>query len=199
MDTATGGSLGLLGVAVANGLVIAVIVTAILPISGGHINPAVTVALLLAKKIEGKMAAQYIVTQLLAAVAGALLLKVLFPAVGGEASNWGTPRIAGEITLIRAIVIEASLTVLLMIAVFGTAVSREAPAVGGFAIGSAVLVDILVGGPLTGAAMNPARAFGPALVSQSWEGHLTYWVGPIAGGMVGTMLWRGILLPRDQR
>ena len=83
-----------------------------------------------------------------------------------------------------------------MSAVFGTAVSPDAPRVGGFGIGLVLLFDILVGGPLTGAAMNPARAFGPALVSGEWLGHVVYWVGPIAGAILAALLWEYVLLPK---
>ena len=81
-------------------------------------------------------------------------------------------------------------------AVFGTAVSPDAPRVAGFGIGLVLLFDILVGGPLTGAAMNPARAFGPALVSGQWLGHVVYWVGPIAGAILAALLWQYVLLPK---
>ena len=74
--------------------------------------------------------------------------------------------------------------------------SPDAPRVGGFGIGLVLLFDILVGGPLTGAAMNPARAFGPALVAGSWIGQLVYWIGPILGGILAAFLWEFVLLPR---
>ncbi|HVD32746.1 MAG TPA: aquaporin, partial [Gemmatimonadales bacterium] len=108
----------------------------------------------------------------------------------------GVPVIAGSMSLSQAIGLELILTFFLMSAVYGTAVSPDAPRVGGFGIGLVLLFDILVGGPLTGAAMNPARAFGPALVSGEWVGHGVYWVGPIAGAVLAALLWEHFLMPR---
>jgi aquaporin Z len=108
----------------------------------------------------------------------------------------GVPVIASSVSLGQAIGIELVLTFFLVSAVFGTAVSPDAPRVGGFGIGLVLLFDILVGGPLTGAAMNPARAFGPALVAGTWVGQLVYWIGPIVGGILAALLWEYVLLPR---
>jgi glycerol uptake facilitator-like aquaporin len=83
-----------------------------------------------------------------------------------------------------------------MSAVFGTAVSPNAPRVAGFGIGLVLLFDILVGGPLTGAAMNPARAFGPAVVAGQWLGHVVYWIGPLAGAILAALVWEYGLLPK---
>lgn len=196
-DTASGGQLGLLGIAAAHALVLAVLVTALMTISGAHFNPAVTLAVWLARKIDGRRAGLYVVVQLMAAVVAALLVKQLFPGAAGQATDYGLPRVSGEIALTQAIVIEAILTVFLVSAVFGTAVSPEAPKVGGFAIGLALLFDILAGGPLTGAAMNPARAFGPAVAAADWHGQAVYWIGPGLGAAVAALLWSRVLLPRS--
>jgi aquaporin Z len=99
----------------------------------------------------------------------------------------GLPVIASSVSLGQAIGLELVLTFFLVSAVFGTAVSPDAPRVAGFGIGLVLLFDILVGGPLTGAAMNPARAFGPAAVSGEWVGQLVYWVGPIAGAILAAL------------
>ena len=101
-------------------------------------------------------------------------------------------------TLGQGIAVEAILTFFLVSAVFGTCVNPKAPNVGGFGIGLVLVFDILVGGPLTGAAMNPARAFGPALVSGQWVAHIVYWVGPILGGLAAALLWEYVLLPRRE-
>ncbi len=198
MDNVTGGGLGLVGVALAHALVLSVMVTATMTISGGHLNPAVTIALYLAKKIDMKLGGLYIVTQLLAAAVAALAIKGLLPATAGEVAAYGAPSVSGSISVVQAVAIEAILTFFLVCAVFGTAVSSEAPKVGGFGIGLVLLFDILMGGPLTGAAMNPARAFGPALVAQQWQAHYVYWIGPILGGLTAAFLWVGLLLPRGE-
>jgi aquaporin Z len=197
VDAAKGGALGLTGIALAHATVLAVMVTALMTISGAHFNPAVTFAVWMASRINLGRAALYLVAQLLGAVAAAALVKALAPSMAGEVTSYGVPRIAGDITLTKAMFIEAVLTLFLVSAVFGTAVSSEAPKVGGFGIGLVLLFDILVGGPLTGAAMNPARAFGPALIANDWHGHAAYWIGPLLGAAVATIIWAKILLPSE--
>jgi aquaporin Z len=195
VDAAMGGALGLTGIALAHAGVLSVLVTATMTISGAHFNPAVTFAIWMTDRIETGRAGLYVLTQLAAAVLAALALRWLAPAMAGDVTSYGVPRIAGDVTLTSAIFIEAVLTLLLVSAVFGTAVSPEAPRVGGFGIGVTLLGNILVGGPLTGAAMNPARAFGPALVGADWVGHAAYWIGPLFGAALAAILWGKILLP----
>jgi aquaporin Z len=189
--------IGLLGIALAHAVVLSVMVSATMTISGGHLNPAVTIGLLVGRRIDVVSAAAYIVTQLAAAVVAALLVKQLLPPNAVRGAVLGTPVIASSVTLAQAIGLELVLTFFLVSAVYGTAVSPDAPRVAGFGIGLVLLFDILVGGPLTGAAMNPARAFGPALVAGAWVGHLVYWVGPILGGILAALLWEFLLLPRS--
>ena len=198
VNEARAGALGLTGVALAHAMVLAIMVTALMRISGAHFNPAVTLGLWLNNRIEAKDAGLYVVTQLIAAVVAALLIRGLLPAGAGEITGYGTPRIAGDVDFMKAIVIEAILTFFLVSAVFGTAVSSQAPSgIGGFGIGLVLLFDILVGGPLTGAAMNPARAFGPALVAGEWVGQGAFWVGPLLGGAVAALVWGKVLLPKE--
>lgn len=188
--------IGLLGIALAQAVVLSVMITATMTISGGHLNPAVTLGLLIGRRIDVGSAAAYIVAQLAAACAAAFLLKLLLPPSAVRNAMLGVPVIASSITLQQAIGLELILTFFLVSAVYGTAVSPDAPRVAGFGIGLVLLFDILVGGPLTGAAMNPARAFGPAAVSGEWVGHLVYWIGPIAGAILAALLWEYLLLPR---
>jgi MIP family channel proteins len=188
--------IGLLGIALAHAVVLSVMITATMTISGGHLNPAITLGLLATRRISAGSAAAYVVTQLAAAVAGAFLVKALLPVAAVRSALVGVPVIAGSMSLSQAIGLELVLTFFLMSAVYGTAVSPDAPRVGGFGIGLVLLFDILVGGPLTGAAMNPARAFGPALVSGEWVGHGVYWVGPISGAVLAALLWEHFLMPR---
>ena len=193
------GALGLLGIALAHAIVLSVMVTALMRVSGAHFNPAVTFGLWLANKIEAKDAGLYVLTQLVAAVVAALLVKTLLPSVAGEITGYGVPRIASDVDLIQAILLEAILTFFLVSAVFGTAVSPEAPSgIGGFGIGLVLLFDILVGGPLTGAAVNPARAFGPAAIANDWLAQAAYWIGPLLGGAVAALVWGKVLLPRRE-
>lgn len=190
---------GVQGIAIAHAIVLSVMVTATMPISGGHLNPAVTIGLLVARRTNGRSAAAYIVAQLIGAVLAALAVKAIFPLGVTRPIALGTPAIAGNIQLGQAIALEAILTFFLVSAVFGTCVNPEAPKVGGFGIGLVLLFDILVGGPLTGAAMNPARAFGPALVANQWVAHGVYWIGPILGGIIAALLWEHVLLPKRDR
>ncbi len=187
---------GVLGVAVAHALVLSVMITATMSISGGHLNPAVTLGLLSARRTTAATAGAYIVAQLVGAVLASLLIRTIYPVAVWRAVSLGTPSIAGSITLPQALIIETVLTFFLVSAVFGTCVNPDAPKVGGFGVGLVLLFDIIVGGPLTGAAMNPARAFGPALVSGQWVGHLVYWVGPIVGGVLAALFWEHLLLPK---
>ena len=191
-----GANYGLLGVAVAHAMVVSIMVTATMNISGGHLNPAVTLGILISRRISARDAALYVVAQLVGALLAGLMLKLILPANVARVLLYGTPTIANNVTMGSAIAVEAILTFFLVSAVFGTVVSPEALKVGGFGVGLVLLFAILVGGPFTGAALNPARAFGPAVVSSTWVGHAAYWVGPLLGGLVAGLLWAGVLLPK---
>jgi len=190
---------GIYGIATAHALVLAIMITATMAISGGHINPAVTIGLLVARRTTARTAGAYIVAQLIGAVLGALAIKAIFPIGVTRPIALATPAIASNIQLSQAIALEAILTFFLVSAVFGTCVNAEAPKVGGFAVGLVLWFDIIVGGPLTGGVMNPARAFGPALVAGQWVAHGVYWVGPILGAVVAALLWEHVLLPPRER
>ncbi|HEX9729204.1 MAG TPA: aquaporin [Gemmatimonadales bacterium] len=187
--------LGLTGIALAHAVVLAVMVTVTMRISGGHLNPAVTFGVWMAGKISLRRSLFHIASQIAAGIVAALAVRWLLPAAPGAAMGYGVPRVAAGVSLTEAILLEGVLTLFLVSAVFGTAVSRDAPQVGGFAIGLVLLFDIMIGGNLTGAAMNPARAFGPALVANEWTGHLIYWIGPLFGAAVAGFLWSKLLLP----
>src|SRR5436189_4085769 len=189
MAAAVSGGVQSMIVAAAHGVGMAIIVSTTMNISGGHINPAVSFGLFVAGKINGKTLGQYVGAQLIGALVGAALLKVILPWGPVHASAAGTPQLSITTDGLHGILIEAMLTFFLVSAVFGTAVSSESPKVGGFGIGLVLLFDILMGGPLTGAAMNPARAFGPALVANDWHGHAAYWIGPLFGAAVAAILW----------
>lgn len=196
MDHYTGGGVGLVGIALAHAVALAVAITATAHISGGHINPAVTIGAWIGKVIDGRMALIYIVAQLLGAVVAASFLSSLYPAASVEAVSLGTPMLADGVSVSTGIMVEAILTFFLVFAVFGTAVDARAPKLGGWAIGLVLVFDILAGGPLTGASMNPARTFGPALVGGHWANHIVYWVGPILGGIVAAGVYSRLLMPK---
>ena len=197
----TSGAVGLLGIAMAHGMVLAVMVSALGHISGAHFNPAVTAGLLTAGKINGTKAVVYVLAQLAGAAAAGYLLTAIVPASVWGPVHLGTPGIGAQISLAQATVLEAVLTFFLVLTVFGTAVDPKGSwnAIAGFGIGSVLIFDILVGGPLTGAAMNPARAFGPALASGYWEHHLVYWIGPLIGGVLAGFLYPSVFLEGKRR
>jgi aquaporin Z len=190
---------GVLGIALAHGLVLSVAITATMSISGGHLNPAVTVGLLVARRVELRTAGAYIVAQLIGAVLAALLVKAVYPLGVTRPIGLGTPSIANSIVFSQAVMMETVLTFFLVSAVFGTVVNPDAPKIGGFGVGLTLLFDVLVGGPVTGSAANPARAFGPALVSGQWVGQIVYWIGPLLGGILAALLWEYVLLPKRAR
>ncbi len=197
LDAHTGGGVTLLGIAVAHGLALSIAVSITGPISGGHLNPAVTLAMLGTRRIAAGKAGGYIAAQLLGATLAGVLLKGFYPAQAVAKSNLGTPALGPGVTFAQGVVIETILTFFLLFTIFGVAVDPRAPQhITGFCIGLTVAFDILAGGPLSGASMNPARTFGPALVAGFWANHLVYWIGPVLGGLLGAFLYQGLVLPR---
>jgi len=190
------GSVGLVGIAAAQGLALAVGMSATMGISGGHLNPAVTLGLWSVGRIDMKKAGLYLLAQLLAAIVAALAVKSLYPDMAGVTTRLGTPSLAPDVSLAQGIIVEAILTFMLLVAFMGTTVDSLAPRIGGFGIGLTVFFGILAGGDITGAAMNPARAFGPALVSGSWTGQAVYWIGPILGGILACQVYERLLMKK---
>jgi MIP family channel proteins len=167
------GSAGLLGVALAQGLAIGLMVTALGHISGGHFNPAITLGFVVTRRIDPRLAIVYWFNQFAGACVAALLLWWIFPADAIAPTRLGAPILHPAIGNGAGLVLEAIMTAFLVIAVFATAVDPRGAfkAVAGFGIGLVITMDVLAGGPLTGAAMNPARAFGPELVYRVWESY----------------------------
>jgi aquaporin Z len=190
------GNLDLVGVALAHGLVLAIMVSITGHISGGLVNPAVTIALWSAGKIGTQRGAVLIVAQMLGAVVGALLVRYVVGAGPFDAGGAGAPALGPGVSVGVGIVLEAILTFFLVFAVFGTAVDDKGPwnKTAGFTIGLVIAFDIMAFGPLTGAAMNPARWFGPALVGGLWDDSLVWIVGPIAGAVIAGVLYTTVLL-----
>jgi len=178
-----------LAVALAHGLAIAVMMSALGHISGSHFNPAITAGFWVTRRIGSALAVGYVIAQLIGAVLAALLIVLLFPEGMREASALGTPSVAPGIEFLQGVGIEAVLTFVLVIVFFGTVVDSRGPKLGGLAVGLTVTVAMLAADQLTGAALNPARVFGPALLSGEWQDHLTWWIGPIVGGVLAAMLY----------
>lgn len=188
---------GLVEIALAHGLILAVMVSALMRISG-HFNPAVTLGFLATRRIEPMMAALYIVAQVIGAIAAGYALKAGFPESIFVATRGGGQTIALDITGGQAFLLEAIATFFLVFVVFGTAVDLRGPKIGGLAIGFVVAADILVIGPLTGASMNPARSFGPAVASGVYEAQLLYWAAPITGALVASLLYEFLFMRRGR-
>ena len=193
-NTLTHGAIGLLGIALAHGLALSIMITVFAATSGGHINPAVTVAMLVTRRIAPLLGLLYIVAQLVGATLAGLLLQAIYPQVVWQAAQLGTPMLAPGVSFGTGVLVEAVLTFFLLLAVFGTAVDPRAPKIGGFGIGLTVAFDILVGGALTGASMNPARTFGPALAGGFWNNDLVYWIGPIIGAVLAALIYQYVIL-----
>jgi len=187
---------GLIGIALAHGLILAVMVSALMRISG-HFNPAVTIGFIAARRIEASMAGVYILGQLIGGIIGAYALKFTFPFTLFEVTRGGGQAIALQVSGGQAFVLEAIATFFLTIVIFGTAVDPKAPRLGGLAIGFVVAADILAIGPLTGASMNPARSFGPAVASGIFEAQLIYWIAPITGAIIAAVLYEYLFLRRE--
>jgi aquaporin TIP len=186
----------IVAIALANGLAIGIMVTNLGHISGGHFNPSITLGFVVTRRITPMLAVVYWASQLLGAISAAFILRYLFEkgAVGTLAAP--TPRIDDG----RAFVMELILTFFLVWAVWATAVDARGAfkSIAGLAIGLTITIDVFVGGPYTGAAMNPARAFGPELAGNVWNGWWIYWAGPAAGALVASLLYESLYLrPRE--
>jgi MIP family channel proteins len=188
---------GLVGIAIAHGLALAVMISALGAVSGGHFNPAVTFGFLLTGKQKLGAAIGYWIAQLAGAVVASVLLTKVFPASVWQECKLGAAALAPGISPMAGAGVELVLAFFLVTAVWGTAVDPRAPKVGGFAIGLAVLMGILMAGPITGAAINPARAFGAALVAGAWDNAWVWWVGPLAGGAIGALAYSRFCMPDE--
>jgi len=191
---ATGGQ-NLVAIALAHGLAIGLMVAAAGQISGGVYNPSLTIALMAARRIGVNRGIYYIVAQLIGALVAALALKAVFPAAMVSTVNLGTPSVGSGISTFAALLAEIIMTFFLMYSVFGVAVDlRGARAIAGLVIGLTITMDIFVGGGISGAAMNPARWFGPAVVQGAFGDWWIYWVGPIVGAVLAALLWNEVYL-----
>jgi aquaporin TIP len=186
---ASGGDL--LAVAAAHGLILAIMVSALGHVSGGHFNPAVTFGFLITRKIAPVLAGAYWLSQFLGATIAALLLKWIFPNDVVDGAKLGAPVLNDRIGVGAGLMLEVVMTFFLVWVVFATAADPRGAftSIAGFAIGLTVGADILLGGPLTGAAMNPSRAFGPELVQNAWSDGWIWYLGPLIGAGVAALAY----------
>lgn len=190
------GDLDLTGVALAHGLVLAIMVSLTAHISGGVVNPAIAVGLWVTGKLETMRMVAYVIAELAGAAAAGLLLRYLIPGNLFHLAFGGVTQLDPAFAVGKGIVIEAVATFFLAFAVFATAIDDRGPfqKTAGFTIGLVIAFDIMAFGPYTGAAMNPARWFGPALASGHWTNPAVWIVGPLAGAVLASVLYWGVFL-----
>ena len=190
--------LGVLGIAVATGVAIGVMVMAIGHISGGHFNPAVTIGVWVTRRLGSLHAILYWAAQLLGAMAGAYTVKSIVSDSFWEPVALGTPALAPDFSRTHAMALEGVITFLWVFVFFATVIDAKGAfdRIAVFATGLSALMGTLLAYPFTGAAMSPARAFGPALASGHWTNHGVYWVGPLFGGVLAGFMYDRILLRR---
>jgi MIP family channel proteins len=194
------GGLGLLAIALAHGLAIAIMVSAVGHISGGHFNPAITIGFWVTRRLSTLESVAYWVAQLAGAAAAAFLLKLVIPEDVAANVFLGTPELMRDFPRWSGMTLEAVTTFFLVFVVFATAVDERGTfrSIAGFGIGLTITLGILVAGPFTGGALNPARAFGPALASGHWLNWGIYWVGPLGGGFLAGLLYDTLFLRKSE-
>ena len=189
-------------ISLAHGGIIALMIYAFGHVSGAHINPAVTIPMMITKKIGIIDGIGYIASQLIGAVAAAGTLKVILPELGAKV-NFGTQGGPSELlnkSISSGFAVEAILTFFLVLVIFMTAVHKKAsPGWAGFTIGGMVFLIHLIAVPLTGASVNPARTFGPALISGFWEFHWMYWAAPIIGGIIAGLIMNYVYVNKAEK
>ncbi len=195
------GTASVLFISLGHGGAIALMIYAFGHVSGAHINPAVTIPMMITRKIGLADGAGYIASQIIGAIAAAATLKAILPELGA-AVNFGTQGGPSELlgnSVTSGFALEAIMTFFLVAVIFMSAVHKKASAGWhGFTIGGMVFLIHLVGVPLTGASVNPARTFGPALVSGFWEFHWLYWAAPILGGVIAGLAMNYIFVKKAE-
>jgi glycerol uptake facilitator-like aquaporin len=224
VDTRSGAAVTWLGgpslaAALAEGCVLAVALTATFHLSPGCLNPAVTLALWVLKRIEGVQAALLIAVQMVGALLAGLALRGLFQENVLAQARMGTPHLTRALvpgdggvslgSLLTGSLLEAAFAALLMVAVFASLFDRRAPKLGGALVGMAQVAIVLAGYHLTGGCANPARWFGSAIwqltlaagpaTVRPLADHLVYWVGPIVGALAGGIFYSAVILPDEKK
>lgn len=190
-----GSDMTLVGVALAFGLSAAAIISAVGHISGGHINPAVTLAMVATGRLRPSLGAVYFGGQMLGAVLAAGALRLALPVEYWTEAHLGTTELAPRTPVLAGFFLETILTFLLVYVVFGTAVDERTPKIGALYIGGIIAVAMLLAVPVTGASINPARTFGPALLGGYWNTHWLYWLAPLLGGTAAGLVYDRVIAP----
>lgn len=183
---------GLTVAALGPGLVICAMATALGPVSGAHFNPAVSLAFLATGRMKAADFAWYVISQVLGAIAGAMVAKMASPGAF-DSVRGGITALGSGVSAGTGIFLEVIATIFLVGVIWGTAVSKKAPPLGALFVGLTVILDILAIGPVTGAAMNPARFLGPAVVTGNFSDIAVYLIGPCLGAVIGAFAWEYML------
>ncbi len=194
MDAFPGAGYHVFGVAMVHAFVLALAVSMTMGISGGHLNPAVSIGMMVIKRITPRDTFVYVASQLVGALVAALLVRAIIPYNVGRLMALGTPVLNNQVSFGHGVALEAVFGFLLMSGVMGTIVASNAPRIAGFGVGLTLIPIVMVGGPLTGAAANPARAFGPAIISGMVDAQAVWWIGPILGAVLAALVWQHVLL-----
>ncbi len=190
--------LGLLGIALAFGFAVTAVVYSLGYISGSHINPAVTVSMVVTNRMDAQTGFMYIISQLGGSAFAGFLLKTLFPTA--IAINFGTCGLGSGVTVMQAIIMEIIVTFILVFVVYATVIDKRAtPALAGLAIGLVVVFGVMVGGTISGGSMNPAVVFGPALSSNHFDNHYVWWIGPITGGVLAGLIYENFFAEKTKK
>lgn len=194
------GGLELLGVALAHGLALAIMISSLGHISGGHFNPAVTIGYWVTRRLNTLDVILYWIAQLAGAIAAAFLLRAIIPEDTWRAVALGTPQFARDFPRWAGMALEGTATFFMVLTVFATNLDDRGTfrSIAGFGVGLMYALGIIVAGPFTGGALNPARAFGPALAATHWANQGVFWVGPLAGGFAAALLYDFLYLKRTE-
>jgi MIP family channel proteins len=192
-------ALGLFGIALVQGLIFAVMLCALGHISGGHFNPAITIGFWVTKRLNTVETIAYWAAQIVGSIAAAYLLKSIIPEDTWHAVALGTPIFARDFTRLSGMILEGIATFFLVLTFFATTVDEQTwfRPVAPFAVGLSITLGMIITTPFTGGALNPARAFGPALASAHWQNHGIFWVGPLAGGFLAGLLYDSFILKKS--
>ncbi|MCF6147446.1 MAG: aquaporin [Candidatus Kuenenia sp.] len=189
LQRAGGAGIGVLGISIAYGLAIVSITYALSYISGAHINPAVTIACWITRRMNPNTAINYIIAQIAGAALAGFVLKTLFPEAMYTV-HLGTSTLGDEVSVMQGLVMEFIISFLLVLTIFGTAIDKRSfSSFSGLTIGLVVLFGVLISSPISSGAMNPARAFGPAIASGQFSHHYIWWIGPVFGGIAAAFFY----------
>ncbi|OHB68724.1 MAG: hypothetical protein A2W17_00545 [Planctomycetes bacterium RBG_16_41_13] len=196
---AGGVGIGVLGISIAYGLAIVSITYALSYISGAHINPAVTIACWITRRMNPNLAIKYIAAQIAGAALAGFVLKILFPEAIYTV-HLGASALGDGISVMQGLVMEFIISFLLVLTIFGTAIDKRSfGSFSGLTIGLVVLFGVLIGSPISSGAMNPARAFGPAIASWQFANHYIWWVGPVLGGVAAAFFYDAVFAEKEKK